>query len=128
MEPSGTGETPMRGPFSRKIETGRKATGIFLIVLGAALLLGQMRLLSLAPFERWWPVLLIAIGVIRLFGGARARFSGFWFLVAGIYGAIGEWNLFGMTWSDAWPIFVMGAGLSILLRPRLGRDRLRSRG
>ncbi|HWC64883.1 MAG TPA: hypothetical protein VG777_02290, partial [Thermoanaerobaculia bacterium] len=73
------------------------------------------------------PLLLIAIGVFRLFGGARGRFSGYWFIVAGVYGAIGEWNLFGLTWSDAWPIFVIAAGLGILLRPRFTPERGPSR-
>ena len=122
MDQSGTGE-PIRGRFARRLDTGRKATGIFLIVVGAALLLGELRLLSLEPLKRWWPALLIAIGAVRLFGGARGRFSGYWFIVAGVYGAIGEWNLFGMTWSDAWPIFVIAAGLGILLRPSFARER-----
>jgi hypothetical protein len=126
MDQSGTGET-IRGRFSRRLETGRKATGIFLILLGAALLLGELRLLSLEPLKRWWPVLLIAIGIVRLFGGSRGRFSGYWLLVGGVYGAVGEWNLFGMTWSDAWPIFVIAAGLAILIRPRFAEERVRAR-
>jgi hypothetical protein len=126
MDQSGNGET-IRGRFSRRLETGRKATGVFLILFGAALLLGELRLLSLEPLKRWWPVLLIAIGIVRLFGGPRGRFSGYWFLVGGLYGAIGEWNLFGLTWSDAWPIFVIAAGLAILISPRFPQERVRAR-
>ena len=100
----------------RRADRGRPATGILLIVIGAALLLAQLRMFSLAPLGHWWPVILIGLGVIRLFGGARQRWGGYWILVVGIYGAIGEWRPFGLTWGDAWPIFVIAAGVGILLR------------
>ncbi|HET9794843.1 MAG TPA: DUF5668 domain-containing protein [Thermoanaerobaculia bacterium] len=109
--PRPAGELP-----PRRANRSGAATGILLIVVGAALLLAQLRMLSLAPLGHWWPVLLIGFGMLRLFGGPRQRWSGYWILVTGIYGAIGEWGPFGLTWADAWPIFIIAAGVGILGR------------
>lgn len=113
---------------SRTPGSGRRTTGILLIAIGAALLLAQLQMVSLDPLRRWWPLIVIGIGVIRLFGGPRQRWGGYWFIVAGIYGAIGEWRLFGLTWAEAWPIFIIAAGVGILIRPRFAPEGARRPG
>ena len=116
----------LQGDFSRGSRTdGRLAVGVVLVLLGAALLLGQLRVLSLEPLARWWPALLIGLGAVRLFGGSRQRWGGYWILVTGIYGAIGEWNLFGLGFREAWPIFVIAAGVAMIGRAWFGRDPAR---
>lgn len=93
--------------------------GIFLIGLGVILFLGQFRMFDWFPTEHLWPLILIALGAARLaFTRSNGRWSGFWILVAGIYCAIGEWRPFGLGWNEAWPIFVVAAGVTILLRSR----------
>jgi hypothetical protein len=94
----------------------RLAFGLLLVIAGAVLLVAARRGVSLAPMARWWPAILLGLGGIRLFGAPRGRWVGFWLVVAGIYGAIGEWGLAGLGWSSAWPVFVIGAGLAILGR------------
>ncbi len=113
----------LRGDFAPRRDDGRLAGGVVLVLLGAALLLGQLRVLSLDPIAQWWPALLIAIGALRLFGGARRRWSGYWILVTGIYGAIGEWRLFGLGFREAWPIFVIAAGVAMIGRSWFQSDR-----
>ena len=91
--------------------------GIFLICLGLILFLGQFRIFDGYPIARLWPALLILLGAVRLTSSrANHRWGGFWTLLAGIYCGIGEWHLFGLSWHTAWPIFIIGAGFSVLLR------------
>jgi len=128
MDESANAERRRLGFPSRRLGGVRKTTGIFLIAIGAALLLAQLNMVSLEPLKRWWPLILIAIGAIRLLGGARQRWGGYWFVIVGIYGLIGEWGLFGLTWGEAWPIFVIAAGIGILVRPWLAREGARRSG
>ena len=44
------------------------------------------------------------------------RSGGVWLLATGIYCVIGVFGLFGLGWGGAWPIFVIAAGLSFILR------------
>jgi len=108
----------------RRRDVARIAAGVFLVAAGAALLIAARRGVALAPLARWWPAILLAIGGVRLFGAPRGRWVGFWVAVAGVYGAIGQWRLAGFEWRDAWPVFVIAAGLAILgragSRPWLG--------
>ncbi len=100
------------------------AAGVLLVAAGAGLLVASRFGVSLAPLARWWPAVLLGLGAVRLFGAPRGRWVGFWLAVAGLYGAIGEWRLAGLEWKDAWPVFVIAAGVAILgrtgSRPWLG--------
>ena len=55
-------------------------------------------------------------------GRGDRRGGGLWLLIAGLYGWIGTWGLFGLTWSTAWPIFVIGVGLQLVLQASLFRN------
>lgn len=100
--------------------------GLFLIALGGMLL--AVNLGWELPHGVWnyWPFLLIALGVARMIfrrasddeGG-----GGFWLILAGLYGWICIWNVGGLTWRTAWPIFVIAGGLSVLLKPVFCRSR-----
>jgi LiaF transmembrane domain len=72
------------------------------------------------PFG-WWryfPVPLIALGLWGLVLPTRHldRSGGIWLLASGLYCLIGVFDLFGLGWGSAWPIFVIAAGLSFLIR------------
>jgi hypothetical protein len=44
------------------------------------------------------------------------RSGGIWLLATGLYCLVGVFELFGLGWGSAWPIFVIAAGLSFLVR------------
>jgi cell wall-active antibiotic response 4TMS protein YvqF len=48
-------------------------SGIILIVVGALLLANNFDLLQFAWLRQWWPVILIAVGVISLVRPDRGR-------------------------------------------------------
>jgi len=69
----------------------------------------------------WWryfPVPLIALGLWGLVLPTRHldRSGGIWLLATGLYCLVGVFNLFGLGWGTAWPIFVIASGLSFLVR------------
>ena len=71
----------------------------------------------------YWPFLVIAMGAAKmLFGGdLGGGGGGFWLVLGGLYGWISIWNVWGLDWGTAWPIFVIAGGLSVLLKPALSR-------
>lgn len=93
--------------------------GLFLIVIGATLL--AVNLGWELPHGAWnyWPFLLIAMGAARMIFSRDG--DGFWLILGGLYGWISIWNVGGLTWGTAWPIFVIAGGLSVLLKPALAR-------
>jgi hypothetical protein len=124
-------ETTTRDPGRKR--AGSLVWGAFFLLVGAVLLAGNLGLEIPVRIWDWWPFLLIALGVARLLAPGRSerRGGGLWLVIAGIYGWIGTRGLFGLTWSTAWPIFVIGVGLQMVLQatfgwPEKGDDRERS--
>lgn len=98
--------------------------GGFLMVAGALMLAD--RLGARIPVSVWnlWPFLLIAGGLARLvWGEDERREGGFWILLAGLYGWVGVFEVAGLTWATAWPIFLVGAGLWMMVGHAIGGAR-----
>src|SRR5450432_236870 len=119
--PDNSGERGRRGH-------GRVWTGLFLLVIGGALLLDQMGF----PFPDWlfnWHMLLIIIG---LFVGLRSNFHGAAWLILIL---VGSFYMAKDTYPGlpvdryVWPAVMIGVGLLFILRPhhRSWRDRGRWR-
>jgi predicted membrane protein len=107
--------TPERAP----VNVGRLVLSALLMLAGIAFTLGNLGLFEVRRYIRYWPVLLIAVGVVKL---VNRRPSGFVWL--GIGGWILGYNLglitvgFWTLWPGA-PIFLFGAFLAWgALRPR----------
>jgi len=102
---------PSRPPRSRLVP------GILLMALGACLLAANLGW-SL-PYSVWnvVPLFFIGLGVIGLSFPSRhiGRARGAWLLGVGVYLACGMFNLFGLGWDTAWPIFIIGGGLAVIL-------------
>lgn len=110
-------DTPASDLRHRRHPGSRLWLGVFLIGLGMLFLLSQLGVFEALPLGHYWPVLLLALGALRMsLARGHERWGGFWLLVTGIYCAIGVWRPLGLTWNTAWPIFVIGAGVSILGR------------
>jgi hypothetical protein len=105
-----------------RMETvNRLIWGIFLIALGAMLLAVNLGWEGARGLWNYWPFLLIALGVAKMLFGRDREGGGFWLILAGLYGWISIWNVGGLTWGTAWPIFVIAGGLSVILKPALCR-------
>ncbi|HYM33777.1 MAG TPA: DUF5668 domain-containing protein [Steroidobacteraceae bacterium] len=96
---------------------GRFTWGVLLLVVGAFALAVNLGLIVPYDFWDYWPVLLIALGLIQFFwpGSARERLGGYWLLVVGIYGWIGVFHVWNLNFYSAIPILVVAVGIRILL-------------
>lgn len=101
----------------------RLALGIILLTLGASLL--ALNLGVRVPWELWkyFPVPLIALGLWGIVSPSRNldRVGGMWLLTNGLFCLIGIFGLFGLGWSSAWPIYIIAAGLSVIMQHDGGR-------
>jgi hypothetical protein len=67
---------------------------------------------------------LIALGLWGLVLPSRHldRSGGIWLIASGLYCLIGVFDLLGLSWGTAWPIFVIASGLGFLVRD-VARER-----
>ncbi|MFO7304355.1 MAG: DUF5668 domain-containing protein [Gammaproteobacteria bacterium] len=96
--------------------SARLVVGIVLFTLGGVLLATNLG--ARLPWHLWeyFPLLLIALGVWGLVRPSRSfdRSGGLWMLAAGVYALISVFNVYGLSWTTAWPIFVIAAGISVI--------------
>jgi hypothetical protein len=90
--------------------------GIFLLIVGVALLLENFNVLSVGPVWQFWPVIIIVIGLVRVLD---ARIVGeyqkaFWELFIGCWLLISELHIFGLHYKNSWPILLIGVGIGML--------------
>lgn len=96
----------------------RMILGVGITLLGIALLLDRMDLFAAERLTRFWPIILIAIGLKVLYEAAR---TGRW-LGGAIITLLGliflgrELDLIGFGIGELWPLFIILAGLGILSR------------
>ncbi|MGA9117341.1 MAG: DUF5668 domain-containing protein [Bacteroidota bacterium] len=96
--------------------TGHIVLGTGLILLGAYLVLRNAGLLPDAPVWRYWPLLLVIAGILRLASGGRPgeRRSGFWLLFIGLWLQISIAGLFALDFSTSWPLLLVAWGISTI--------------
>jgi predicted membrane protein len=100
--------------------THRVVIGILLVAVGLFILLDNLQLLELGPFlSRWWPLLIILVGLWKLIiWGAQGLGSALLLMAIGILCLLATLNV--TTWGDLfrlWPILLIAIGAWVLLRP-----------
>lgn len=100
-----------------QIPLGKLAFGIVLLVVGTLAFTDVLDLIELGDLVRYWPVLLIFIGVSQEIDALRQRQPGGGYVIA----AVGVWLLFakqhyfGLNHRSAMPIGVAIIGLGLIL-------------
>jgi hypothetical protein len=108
----------------RNAALGRIVLGAYLVLIGGLVLASNRGVEVRHGVWNYWPFLLIAGGAVKLiFGRGEALGEGFWILLAGLYCWVSVWNLWGLTWGTAWPIFLVAGGVSMALGPALDGKR-----
>jgi hypothetical protein len=131
---------PTRGKSSARVEEramakrksdknqsiGRIVLGLYLMLIGSLILASTLGYDLPKEIWHWWPFLLIAGGGAKMiFGGREGLADGFWITLGGFYCWVSVWNLWGLSWGTAWPIFVVAGGLSMILEPWFGKAEVR---
>lgn len=96
--------------------TLRIATGLIIILIGAAFLLNNLNILSFGHlFGIWWPLLVILAGVVILLNDMR---SYLWSLLVIGLGVVFQLNVLEVIdvnpWQLLWPAVIIVVGLSIM--------------
>jgi hypothetical protein len=103
----------------------RLVLGIILLALGGMLL--AMNLGVNLPWHLWkyFPVPLIALGIWGIASPSRNldRQGGVWLLATGLYCLVGVFDLFGLGWATAWPIFIVACGVGLMIHHDRGSCR-----
>lgn len=101
----------------------RGVIGTALILGGLAMLASRVGVLDIGPLWDYWPLIPIAVGLVGMLVSRPREWSGpFWMLAGGIYCAVSYWGIWGFSWTTAWPIFLVAAGIVMVLEIIFGRD------
>ena len=102
---------------------GRVFAGLIIIAVGVMLLADRIGISGIHLSGRYWPLLLVAFGFVRLFdpptrrnGARRSRWTGVWFIYLGFWGLVSEFHILGLDYNTSWPLLIVGAGLGIVWR------------
>jgi hypothetical protein len=95
---------------------GHLSIGIFLLIIGIALLLDKFDIFSVGSVWHYWPVLLIANGFGHLLNTQETwkYRKAIWWLFIGSWLFICELHLFGLSYHNSWPILLIGIGIGML--------------
>lgn len=90
--------------------------GLFLLVVGAILLAANLGFRIPWHLLLYWPFVLLALGLVGLVAPSRHlnRSSGLWLFVSGLYCQFGMTGWLGLGWWNAWPVFVIAAGIDLI--------------
>ena len=101
---------------------GRILAGIAVILAGLAMLADRIGFRDLHLSSRYWPLILVTLGVLRLSdrvrpdGSRRSARSGVWLVFVGVWGLVSEFGVFGFDYGNSWPLLIIGAGALIVWR------------
>jgi hypothetical protein len=120
MPEQSTGGTmnPIRNP--------RILFGSLLIVLGLVFIMRNVGLIEHVPLARFWPVILMLIGIGRLLQAenGKERWDGVWLLVLGMWFQCVTLHVFDMTYRNSWPLLLILGGIhmsgkALMRRPHM---------
>lgn len=100
---------------TRRIDTPVFATGLLLIGFGSIFLLDQLDFAEVGHLiRRWWPMILVMMGVPKLLRPAT-MWSGLWLITVGAWLQIAHLRLWGLTYRTSWPLLLiaLGAGMAV---------------
>ncbi len=99
--------------------------GVLILVVGVILLFGQIGLLDPDRIVMFWPLILIYFGVNRLtrHGGTTGWFWGGFLILLGISLQLQELGLSHVHVVVIWPVFLICAGILLILRRYETRNR-----
>ena len=97
---------------------GRLGIGIVLILLGALFLAHNLDIIYVDHIGRYWPVVFIVIGLVKLLGGGAnpQHGSGLGWIFLGAWLFISLNGIWGFDFHNSWPILIIGWGVSMLWR------------
>jgi hypothetical protein len=112
----------MNGPDeSANSQRGPILIGLVFIFLGLVVLADRVGLSGIHLSGRYWPLLLIIFGSVRLMavadqrdGGRRSRWTAAWFIYLGLWFLVNEFHVFGLRYDTSWPLLIVWVGVRMM--------------
>jgi hypothetical protein len=97
--------------------------GLVLIAVGVIFLLDRMGIADLRELWHYWPLLIVAAGINQTIGypSAREFSNGLWTVFIGLWLFAVFEGMLGLSFRNSWPLFLLMAGLQMVLRPVIDR-------
>jgi hypothetical protein len=101
---------------SARYNFGRMFFGLALLSLGVLFLLNNFDLIYIDHLGRYWPVLFIVFGLVKLSeGNLRAsQGHGLGWIFLGLWMLISMNRFWDLDFHNSWPILIIGWGIAIL--------------
>jgi len=100
----------------RSIDGDQVFWGLFLIAVGAILLVGRLGIANPSWMIRhYWPVIVIVIGVSKLVHRGTI-WAGLWMISLGVWLQMVTLHIYGFTYGSSWPLLLIILGAGIVLR------------
>jgi predicted membrane protein len=100
--------------------SGRLVLGLIVMALGTLWTLDNLGIIDSEPILRWWPALIVVVGLVKLLGLGTTRN-----VAAGtVLLVVGSWLLaggLGVGWVDLsllWPLILVVIGVNLVIRSR----------
>lgn len=102
-------------------------TGVFVIALGVVLLLDHMGIFAGRQFLHFWPVIFLLIGFAKLFQSSQisGRVWGGILILMGVALQLNELGYLSVSFSQIWPVFIIIAGVMLIVREMEGKGSFR---
>lgn len=117
--PGGSPGTRFTGAAARGDRlTGRMVFGVVIMVLGILWTLDNLGVVDSGQVLRWWPIVLVLVGVWRLagVGSVPRRVSGFVFTLVGLLLLADRLDYFDFDLWDLWPLALIAIGFGLVTR------------
>ncbi|MFL6656670.1 MAG: LiaF transmembrane domain-containing protein [Massilia sp.] len=98
--------------------------GLFLIAMGITFMLDQMDLIDVRGLWHYALLIPVVFGVNKMIGYPTAKHfsSGLWNVFVGLWLFAVFEDLFGLTFANSWPLFIIVCGISMMAESYL-KDR-----
>jgi hypothetical protein len=96
---------------------GSLVAGFFLLAVGVVFLLDNFDVLYIGePVSHFWPLIIIALGLVRIFQAEHPaeRRKGFTWLFLGLWLLVSVLHMFGLTFHNSWPLLLIGFGINAI--------------
>ena len=107
----------MEGPGRSRSIAPQFVMGVLIIVVGVLFTLENLGFIEAASYLRFWPVALIAVGLMKLWSGGRGGpLHGLLFFFAGVWLLLESMSIVTISLWALWPVLLIIAGGSMVWR------------
>jgi hypothetical protein len=97
--------------------------GLLLIVVGTVVLLDRLYYIDAGTFWHYAPLLMVVVGINQTIGypSPREFGNGLWTAFIGLWLFACFEHIFGLTFRNSWPLFILAAGVKMVAEPLVAR-------